>query len=90
LKQEHAGKNRAEVIKLLNDVLMFVDRDMFYDREVYEEEEGKVQVAISQKADGSVQVSEVPSDNPEDVQPPDGHKGGSEKASDVLDNALEL
>jgi hypothetical protein len=88
LKIERNTKNREDTTKLLEQVLMFVEQEAYYDREVSDDEEGKIDVTLIRAEDGSYKVLD-PEINPT-PKPPVGHIGGKESASDVLDNVLEL
>lgn len=85
LKKERLGKNREDTIKLLEQVLMFVEREEYYDSEVYEDQEGKIDVKLIQSWDGVKVVTDK-----YDPRPPKDHVGGVSPASDILDNVLEL
>ena len=87
LKMENNGRNKQEVVHLLKQVLMYVERDTFYDAEVFEDEEGRVDVTLTKTEDGYVATDPSASAEP---TPPNGHQGGSANASDVLDDVLEL
>lgn len=88
LKQERNNKNREDVNKLLEQVLMYVDQESFYDKEVFDDEEGKIDISLTKGADGNYQLATT--DSEYKAKPPQGHMAGQKSASDVLDNVLEL
>lgn len=89
LAQERRGKSREEVIDFLKKVYAYVDsrdRSIEYDDEIYEEEEGKVEVTLVQTPDG-IKIKGQPGEAPEpqEKKPELGHT-----ASQVLDKAFGL
>ena len=86
LKRERLGRNRDEVIQLLEQVLMYVEKEPYYsDYDVQDDEEGKKEVTITTNPDGTTSLGDesLPT-------PPLGHVGGASAASDVLDSVLDL
>jgi len=88
LKHERNHKNREDVNKLLEQVLMYVEKESFYDQEVFDDEEGSVDISLTRDAAGQYKIATA--DAEYSPNPPAGHIGGTTTASDVLDNVLEL
>ena len=87
LAEERKGKNREEVLAFLKEVNMYVDfkdKQLEYNPEVYEDEEGKVDVTLVNTSDG-LQVLKT---GPGYESPTPRSPEGDARVSEVLDSVF--